>query len=146
MHGEFVTTNSRHAFTDVEDELSIAQDFYASDWCVMAVMSHDQPCSLMPHRQQQSAGKPLGVWTLKPLSSGALMKMLSFAGWASGAGTVLVGQGLLLITKRQGIGMPGLENLLTTVCRNAAAHYALKRQDFEMVDHAETKLPFILGE
>lgn len=82
---------------------------------------------------------------MKTTSIGALAAGLLVAGCASSSGVVPMGRGLLSITKQQGTGFPGLGNLKAEVFQEAAAHCALQKRDFEVVDYAETKPPYILS-
>jgi hypothetical protein len=85
------------------------------------------------------------VLTLKTTLLGALGALLLVSGCASSSGVVPMGRGLLSITKQQGTGFPGLGNLKAEVYQEAAAHCALQKRDFEVVDYSETKPPYILG-
>jgi hypothetical protein len=83
--------------------------------------------------------------TLKAPAVVFLAVVLLIAGCASSSGVVPMDRGMLSITKQQGSGFPGLGNLKSEVFQEAAAHCALQRRDFEVVDYSETKLPYILG-
>jgi phage tail sheath gpL-like len=80
---------------------------------------------------------------MKKLLSGVMACLLSAC--ASHSGIVPIGQGVLMASKQQATGLPGLGNMKAELVAEGTAHCRAQGLEFELVSAQETKPPYVLG-